>query len=330
MGKSGSNLVCFCVELLTGMDVDMRYVFGPVPSRRLGQSLGIDTIPLKTCNWNCVYCQLGRTTPLTNQREIYYPPEEIIAEVKSVLGDPNTGQIDWITFVGSGEPTLHAGIGNLIQEVKALSNLPVAVITNGATLYLDAVRQALSAADAVMPSLDAGTPWLYKKINRPHTEIDFERFVEGLCRFRAEFNGQIWLEVFLVEGINTNAEQIQKIKAAADKIGPDKIQLNTAVRPTAEAQVVSVDADKLALTAKEFGPNAEAVADYAGTKGSYKSDSQMETIMEMLKRRPCRLSDISAGTGIRESNVAKYLQNLQKQDKITSQIIDSQTFFQTK
>ena len=145
----------------------MKYVFGPVPSRRLGQSLGIDTIPLKTCNWNCVYCQLGRTRPLTNTRREYIPCQDILTEVQQALSAHQPGEIDWVTFVGSGEPTLHSMLGGLIEQVKKLCDLPVAVITNGALLFLSKVRTELAVADAVLPSLDAGNPRLYRKINRP-------------------------------------------------------------------------------------------------------------------------------------------------------------------
>ncbi|MCK4825117.1 radical SAM protein, partial [bacterium] len=173
----------------------MKYVFGPVPSRRLGQSLGIDTIPLKTCNWNCIYCQLGRSKPLRNERLDYIPLSEIMSQFKIALGSHKPEEIDWITFVGSGEPTLHAGIGWLINEVKKLTDIPVAVITNGSLLFLQSVRKALKAADAVLPSLDAGTQKLYKKINRPHPDISFNRFIEGLVTFRNEFQGDLWVEV---------------------------------------------------------------------------------------------------------------------------------------
>ena len=162
----------------------MKYVFGPVPSRRLGQSLGIDTIPLKTCNWNCVYCQLGRTRPLINERKNYYPPDEIAAEVREALQAHQPGEIDWVTFVGSGEPLLHASTGWLIREVKHITDLPVAVITNGTLLYLPEVREELIVADAVLPTIDAGTEELYRRINRPHPQFTFNRLVEGLIAFR--------------------------------------------------------------------------------------------------------------------------------------------------
>ncbi len=161
----------------------MKYVFGPVPTRRLGQSLGIDPVPLKTCNWNCVYCQLGRSLPMTIEQKDFFPAEEILTEVKNALESHQPGEIDWITFVGSGETTLYTSLGWLIREVKKLTNLPVAVITNGSLLYKREIRQDLLAADAVLPSLDAGTPELYQLINRPYPTLSFESLLNGMIAF---------------------------------------------------------------------------------------------------------------------------------------------------
>jgi len=175
----------------------IKAVFGPVPSRRLGQSLGVDPIPSKTCNWNCVYCQLGRTAPMTNLRKDYLPAEDIVAQVREAVDSHREGEIDWITFVGSGEPTLHAHLGRMIREIKAFTKIPVAVITNGSLLYLPEVREELLAADAVMPTLDAGNAALYRKINRPMGELTFERLVSGLETFRKMYTGRFLPEVML-------------------------------------------------------------------------------------------------------------------------------------
>ena len=169
----------------------MKHVFGPVPSRRLGQSLGIDPVPLKTCNWNCIYCQLGRSKPLINERKSYFPSEEIITQVREALDAHKPGEIDWVTFVGSGETTLHAEIGAMIHQVKTLTKLPVAIITNGSLLYLPEVRQELLEADAVLPTLDAGNSRLYRKINRPHPTITFNRIIDGLISFRDIYHGKL-------------------------------------------------------------------------------------------------------------------------------------------
>jgi wyosine [tRNA(Phe)-imidazoG37] synthetase (radical SAM superfamily) len=204
----------------------MKYVFGPVPSRRLGQSLGIDTIPLKTCNWNCVYCQLGRTQPVTNEREEYVPSEEILAEVQEALSSHESGEIDWVTFVGSGEPTLHSRIGWLIGQVKRMTDLPVAVITNGSLLYRPEVRQELRAADATMPTLDAGEAMLYRQINRPHPDVTYERLLDGLKAFRQEYTGKLWMEVMLVRGLNDLPQALWDIAKALQEIKPDAIHIN--------------------------------------------------------------------------------------------------------
>ena len=186
----------------------MKYVFGPVPSRRLGQSLGIDPIPFKTCNWNCVYCQLGRTTPLTLERKEFIPPADILNEVQQVIETSSPGKINWITFVGSGEPTLHSKLGQMILQVKKWTDIPVAVITNGSLLYLPEVRDELAAADAVMPTLDAGNSRLYRQINRAAPRFTLDLLVEGMEIFRKMYRGKLWIEVMLLKGINDKAVRI--------------------------------------------------------------------------------------------------------------------------
>jgi wyosine [tRNA(Phe)-imidazoG37] synthetase (radical SAM superfamily) len=219
----------------------MKYVFGPVPSRRLGKSLGIDPLPLKTCNWNCVYCQLGRSLPLTNQRREYFPRKEIMAEVEKALSAHASAEIDWVTFVGSGETTLHASIGWLIRQVKALTNIPVAVITNGSLLYKPEMRLELSPADAVLPSLDAGNARLYRKLNRPYPEVSFKRLTEGLAAFRKEYQGKLWVEVMLVRGINDTEEALSEITATLKDIHPDEVHILQPERPPVETWVQPSD-----------------------------------------------------------------------------------------
>ncbi|MFW5714196.1 MAG: radical SAM protein, partial [Brevefilum sp.] len=203
----------------------IKRVFGPVPSRRLGQSLGVDPVPLKTCNWNCVYCQLGRSRPLCTERRIWFPNSEILAQVRATLEAHQPGEIDWITFVGSGETALHAGLGEMIRGVKKLTDLPVAVITNGSLLYMTEVREALSASDAVLPSLDAGNPALYQRINRPHPSLTFTGLTDGLIAFREMYAGQLWLEVMLVRGLNDTEEALREISGWLEKIRPDEVHV---------------------------------------------------------------------------------------------------------
>lgn len=264
----------------------MKYVFGPVPSRRLGQSLGIDTIPLKTCNWNCVYCQLGRSVPLTHERRAYISCTEILAQVEQALAQHEPGEIDWLTFVGSGEPTLHSGLGTLISGVKELSHLPVAVITNGSLLYLPQVRRALMTADAVLPSLDAGSARLYRTINRPHPQATFERLVGGLIAFRYAYSGKLWLEVMLVHGLNDSDQALQDIADVLAQIRPDEVHINLPTRPPAEAWVQPANEEALARAQAYFGDIARVVQPIEGDFDLGGSGSVEEAVLAIITRHP--------------------------------------------
>jgi len=275
----------------------MKYVFGPVPSRRLGQSLGIDPIPLKTCNWNCVYCQLGRTLPLTNERKAYIPAECILEEVRQALDANPAGAIDWVTFVGSGEPTLHNGLGWLIRQVKGLTQLPIAVITNGALLYLPEVRAELASSDAVMPSLDAGNPRLYQKINRPWPKLTFDRLVEGLVTFRHEFSGKLWIEMMLIRGMNDTDEVLHEIATILKRIQPDQVHLLLPVRPPAESWVQPSDLsgmqkaqDILGAVACVVIPDSVLVA----TATAANIDNLETTILGIITRHPMSEEELYA------------------------------------
>jgi wyosine [tRNA(Phe)-imidazoG37] synthetase (radical SAM superfamily) len=270
----------------------MKYVFGPVPSRRLGQSLGIDTIPLKTCNWNCVYCQLGRTVPLTNERREYYPRDEILAEVEQALAAHKPGEIDWVTFVGSGEPTLHIGLGRLIRKVKKLTTLPVAVITNGALLYLPEVREELAAADAVLPTLDAGNAKLYRKINRPHPDITFERLVDGLIAFRKEYLGELWVEVMLVCGLNDTEEALREIGTVLERVRPDEVHINLPTRPPVETWVEPPDEEGLMRALAILGDVAHVVHPAEGSFDLSGSENVVDAIVGIITRHPMREDEL--------------------------------------
>jgi wyosine [tRNA(Phe)-imidazoG37] synthetase (radical SAM superfamily) len=270
----------------------MKYIYGPVPSRRLGQSLGIDTIPLKTCNWNCVYCQLGRTIPLTNERKAYFPNEEILAEVKVALARHQPGDIDWLTFVGSGEPTLHNGLGWLILKVKLLTDLPIAIITNGSLLYLPEVRRDLSWADAVMPSLDAGTADLYRQLNRPHPDVTFARLIEGLTTFRQEYEGKLWIEVMLIRGLNDTKVALQEIATVLRRIRPDEVHLNLPSRPPAETWVRPADEEGLMRARAILGDIATVVHPAEGCFDLSGFETAVEAIIGIITRHPMRQEEL--------------------------------------
>jgi wyosine [tRNA(Phe)-imidazoG37] synthetase (radical SAM superfamily) len=275
----------------------MNYVFGPVPSRRLGKSLGIDPIPLKTCNWNCVYCQLGRTRPLTNTRRGYNPPENILAEVQETLAAHQPGEIDWVTFVGSGEPTLHSGLGWLIQQVKALANLPVAVITNGALLSLRDVRAELIAADAVLPSLDAGNPRLYRKINRPWPKLTFKAHVQGLIAFRQVYTGQLWIEVMLVKGLNDSDEALQEIAMLLKEIRPDQVHLLLPERPPAETWVQPADEAGLHRAQAILGKVTYVLQPVIGQTVTHSTDDLESALLGIITRHPMSEEELCTTLG---------------------------------
>lgn len=264
----------------------MKYVFGPVPSRRLGQSLGVDTIPLKTCNWNCVYCQLGRSVPMTNERKEYFKGSEILEEVSRALDSHQPGEIDWITLVGSGEPTLNSCIGWLIRQVKRLTKMPVAVITNGALLYLPEVRDELTPADAVMPTLDAGTAEIYRRINRPWPELTFDRLVEGLIQFRKEYSGKLWLEVMLVQGINDDEKALQEIGAVLKRTRPDQVHINLPTRLPCESWVRSPNQDNLLQAAAILGENSHVILPSQGKFDFGGHENIEKAVVAVLSRHP--------------------------------------------
>jgi wyosine [tRNA(Phe)-imidazoG37] synthetase (radical SAM superfamily) len=270
----------------------MKYIFGPVPSRRLGQSLGIDTIPLKTCNWNCVYCQLGRTQPVTHKREDYFPPTDILAEVRKALEAHPPGTIDWVTFVGSGEPTLHASIGWLIAQVKSLTEIPVAVITNGSLLYDPQVRHDLAAADAVLPTLDAGTSKLYRQINRPHPSATFRRLVTGLIDFRQMYKGRLWVEVMLVHGLNDTEQALQDIASILRRVEPDEIHISLPTRPPAETWVKPSDEEGLMRALAILGEVAHVLHPAAGNFDLSGYENLADAVIGIITRHPMRQAEL--------------------------------------
>ena len=318
------------------MAEEKKYLFGPVPSRRLGRSLGVDIVPFKTCSLDCVYCQLGPTTKKTIERKEYVAIEPVLAELKNRLTEGL--QADFITISGSGEPTLNSRLGELIDGIKRITDIPVAILTNGTLLYRQDVRADCAKADMVLPSLDAGDKQTFERINRPHPRLSIEDMISGLCAFRREFTGRLWLEVFLIEDFNTDTEQIAAIKKAIKRIGPDKVQLNTAVRPTACAGIRKVTAEKLQAIAKKLGRNCQVVADFSpgphkveNLLGSHSAAShRMETLLSILKRRPCSLNDICSALDIHQNEALKYITHFQQQGVIDSEDRDGILFFKAK
>jgi len=266
-----------------------KHVYGPVPSRRLGRSLGVDPVPQKTCNFSCVYCQLGRTTNFTNERRDFFPREEILKEIDEKVAEIRR-KIDYITFAGDGEPTLCKSLGYLIDRVKKYG-ISVAVITNGALLYDEKVRKELSEANVVMPSLDAGSEVTFRKVNRPRKEINLKRVIEGMIEFRKIYDGQIWLEYMALKNVNDTPDELTKIKKILEKTKPDKVYINVPIRPPAESWVEG--SEKIEEIASIFDAFRIVLPEQGGfyVKGNNAETIKRE-LQEIIERHPMREDQI--------------------------------------
>ena len=292
---------------------DYKYLFGPVPSRRFGRSLGVDLTPYKTCSLDCVFCQLGRTTEKTVTRREYVPTDAVLAELKEWL--KNDGKADYITLSGSGEPTLHLRFGEVLEFIHKNSTIPAVMLTNGTMLQLPEVRDAAACANVVKVSLSAWDQTSYGWVNRPHPQLRFDHLIEGQKAFRAQFKGYLWIEIFLVGGMNSTPANVQKIAALAEEIDPDRIQLNTVVRPPAEDFATALSKERMEALIHLFNPTAEIIANFRA-KPANRMQTNQETIFSMLQRRPCTAYQIADIFGMHLNEVSKYLGNLMRIDQI--------------
>lgn len=269
--------------------IDYKYIYGPVPSRRLGLSLGISPIPQKTCNYSCVYCQLGNTTKMVNERKSFYPVEDILSELSQYLSSGY--DFDAITLVGEGEPTLYKDLGKLIQGIKGLvKDKPIVVITNGALMYQEDVKEDLMKPDIVMPSLDYYDEASFKRINRHHKDLSFEKVYQGLCSFSKEYQGQLWLEIMIVKGYNDTEEEIRKIKALSDNIRFDKLYVNTPIRPPAEKSAEAIGSVAMeSATAILGGVSIDKLVSEGFSSGI---ESDYDAILSIIRRHPMNQYEI--------------------------------------
>lgn len=275
------------MEGLTTMPA-MKYIYGPVPSRRLGISLGVSPIPKKTCNYSCIYCQLGRTDHLTNTRQMFFSIEDIITEFEDFI--KSEVEFDIVTIVGEGEPTLYLGLGELITEIKKRTDKPVAVITNGALLYDPNVRLELQNADIVLPTLDAYDDESFKKINRPHGTIDFKKVNYGLKTFSEEYRGQLWIEIMLIDGINDDDESLRKYSDMLKELKCDRVYINTPIRPPAEAYVKAIDHERMNRAIDILGGISIDLLESEGFHSEIADHH--EAIMSIIKRHPMNQFEI--------------------------------------
>lgn len=290
----------------------MNHIFGPVNSRRLGRSLGIDLLPRKICNFDCIYCEVGSTTNLTCERKEYVPTDTIIGEIEEYCSDPQRMDlVDVVTVTASGEPTLHSGLGRILKYLKETTGKPVAVLINGTNLDKQEVVDDLCLADVVVPSLDSALEKSYRKLNRPALCLDLQEMIDGLISFSKVFTGELWLEVLIAEGINDTPEDIEALGKVISRIELSRVQLNTVVRPPLENYARPVSPERLAEIAKTFSllpgvPMVEVIAhgtsifekgtDIGESKVKFRllrNQELIEDILHMLQRRPCTAVDIN-------------------------------------
>ena len=292
---------------------EYRYLFGPVPSRRLGRSLGVDLIPFKTCTFNCIYCQLGRTPHVTPERKAYVPINAVLdelAEWKSA-----GGQADAITLAGSGEPTLHTEFGRVLDYVRGELHLPSVLLTNGTLLHLEDVCEQASRADIVKVTLSTWDDVSLQSLHRPHPSICFRDIYEGEQKLRHRMKGQFWVEVFLVSGVNTDMNALTALSRLVKELHPDRIHINTAVRPAAEEAVTAVTREMLEKASDLLGPAAEIVAAPAKSETPHEAITS-DAVYRLIERHPCSARDLASVFDAASSTVEDCLSELLRGGRI--------------
>ncbi|MGC8502318.1 radical SAM protein [Desulfurella sp.] len=306
----------------------MEFLFGPVPSRRLGLSLGINIIPHKTCNYNCVYCEVGKTTNLTNKRQSFYNIEDIKKDFVEHID--KVGKFDFITFSGSGEPTLNKDLGELIKFVKSFNKAKIAVLTNGSLLYDQEVRRELYEADVVIPSLDAAIESTFKRINQPHKELNLKNIIEGLKLFTQEFSGEVWLEIVFAKGINDKKQDIEALIKAIEYIKPKKVQIGTIERPPAFNSIQKLSNDELMsiyMALKDY--NVELIKPFADKNINF--DEFLEkSVIKMISIRPCSIEELSDVFDAKNEDVDNIVTKLINEKKAFKKIFGNKEFISAR
>lgn len=306
-----------------------KHLFGPVPSRRLGISLGVDLVPHKVCSLNCIYCECGSTTRLTLERDEYVPFDEVLEELEDYF--TKNPEPDFITFSGAGEPTLNSRIGEILSHIKELKpSIRVALITNGTLFFDPALRRELLDVDVVLPSLDAATDTAFRKVNRPRKDLNVEQYVSGLIDFKKEFKGEFWLEVLILPGYNDDPENILALKKAIQSIEPDRIQLNTLDRPGVIDGLRPATRGELETIVSEWEmEHVEIVVPVAEREESKAFRTDVEAaILETISRRPCTIDDIQQILGIHVNEINKYLGTLEESGQIETNRQERGVFYQ--
>lgn len=302
----------------------MNYIYGPVPSRRLGFSLGVDIVSHKTCTLDCIYCQLGRTTHKCVKRKSFAPSADIIEEIRKSVSAGH--DIDFITFSGSGEPTLNSDIGSLIHEVRKITSIPVAVLTNGTLLFREDVQKDLMEAHVVIPSLDAVSQKMFQRINRPHHSLTIQSIMKGMRDFRENYTGQIWLEIMFIKNFNADRQELSRMKKAISEIRPDKVYLNTVIRPPSEIYAKPLSATEMRTIKDYLEGNCEVIAEFHKKRSPEVKDVK-GSIVEMTKRRPVTVTDIADVLGISETNAESMLEGLMAEGTVTEKQYGEKNYY---
>lgn len=306
------------------MSESYKYLFGPVPSRRLGRSLGVDLIPFKTCTMNCTYCQLGETPCAVSARGDYVPMQDVLAELER--WKTADGQADHITLAGSGEPTLHAHFGDVFQWTKKNTDIASVLLTNGSLLHDPKVRAEAVLADKVKVTLSAWDEASFQQIHRPAQGVTFDLLVEGERIFREEYTGELSVEVFIVDGVNSDVSSARKIAAIIESINPDRIDLNTAVRPPADSGVKTATPEQLAERAELFGPKASVTASFK--KQSFQSlEISEEALLGLIKRHPATAEQLALDFNVPGESISKILDTLVSENKLSAERRDGETYY---
>lgn len=305
-------------------DQTTTHIFGPVPSRRLGLSLGIDLIPAKTCTYDCLYCQVGKTTRKEARPALFAPVQAVLKELGQRLKEVSP---DCITLSGSGEPTLHAGIGQVIAGIRRLTQARIAVITNGSLLWREQVRRGVRGADLILPTLCSAFEGTFRAIHRPARDLHLQRVVEGLKRLRREFRGEMALEVMLLRGFNDTERELAALRKLIQEIGPDRIQLNTVVRPPADPAAMPLDSARMEGIKSFFGPRAEVIIPSTFGPGSAGGEPGEVAVLEMARRRPVRVSDVVRALARPQGEVQSILEGLVQSGSLRSGEHAGETYY---
>ena len=306
----------------------MKYLFGPLPSRRLGYSLGIDIIPYKTCTFDCVYCEVGKTTDKTSDVKDFGNADDIITETKKFLSEFN-GRIDHITFSGSGEPTLHSRLGYMAEEIRKFSDLPLALITNSSLLYRDDVRANALKFDVVLPSLDAASEETFIAVNKPQPDVTLELMLEGLKKFVKEYKGRILLEILFVKGINDSNKDILNLRKIIGELQIKHLQINTIVRPPAYDGFLAINEEDKKRIKSLLGDIAEIELVFKSDSANISKAGEMEVIA-LLSRRPCTFERISASLGIPLEDLRIIIKDLERQNKVNVECFNDEYYYRIK